>query len=371
MKKSTTPAAGFGLRPGESSNPPRVAAAGVCAGKTAIPSQPDPRVAAFLRHLADERRLSPHTVDSYRRDLLRVAAHLGIGMQSGAAPAADATESPASRDWPDLHEADLRRYLAARHRGGIGGRTLARELSALRSLYTYLLREGLTRHNPVRGIRAPKTGRHLPETFDVDTLGALLDSGPPGAEGSMGPAAPDAAAATADDAVLTLRDTAMVELFYSSGLRLAELVALNPSDIDRTDAVVTVVGKGAKTRRVPVGTAALAAIAAWLEVRGLLAGADEPALFVSRRGRRIHPRTVQQRLQQWAVGRGANRRLHPHLLRHSFASHLLESSGDLRAVQELLGHADIGTTQVYTHLDFQHLAQVYDQAHPRARRKDE
>jgi integrase/recombinase XerC len=226
---------------------------------------------------------------------------------------------------------------------------LQRELAALRSLYRYLLREGLVGHNPALGVRAPKTPRKLPATLEADQLCALLD-------------APDADP-------LALRDHAMIELFYSSGLRLAELIAVNVADIDRGDATVEVTGKGAKTRRVPVGGKARAAIERWLRVRGEYARVDQAALFVSRRGNRIHPRTVQQRLQRWALMQGATRSIHPHLLRHSFASHLLESSSDLRAVQELLGHSDISTTQVYTHLDFQHLALVYDQAHPRAKRK--
>lgn len=307
--------------------------------RAAPASAPDPtatQTAAFLAHLANERRLSPHTIDSYRRDLTRIGRWC---REQGV------------RRWLDLGEVEIRRYLAHRHRTGIDGRSLARELSALRSLFRYLLREGLVGVNPARGIRAPKHARRLPGTFDADSLCALLDD----------PAA--------DTDPLALRDTAMVELFYSSGLRLAELIAVDQRDIDPAEAMLTVIGKGAKARRVPVGSAALAAIARWLQVRPLLAAAAEPALFVSRRGQRIHPRTVQRRLAHWAALRGATRHLHPHLLRHSFASHLLESSSDLRAVQELLGHADIATTQVYTHLDFQHLAQVYDQAHPRARKK--
>ena len=246
---------------------------------------------------------------------------------------------------------EVRRYVAWRHRAGAGGKTLQRELSALRSFFRYLLREGRLGFNPAQGVRAPKSERKLPVTFEADGLCALLDQAP-------------------DEDPLALRDQAMIELFYSSGLRLAELVSVNLNDIDLEDASLEVLGKGAKRRRVPVGAQALAAVKRWREVRGLLAAADEPALFVSQRGRRIHPRTVEQRLARWAMERGAGRHLHPHLLRHSFASHLLESSSDLRAVQELLGHANIATTQIYTHLDFQHLAQVYDQAHPRARRKD-
>ncbi|MCF7990846.1 MAG: tyrosine recombinase XerC [Thiohalocapsa sp.] len=299
----------------------------------------DPRLDAFLAHLAHERRLSAHTLSNYRRDLLRIG-------QWRRAQGID--------EWAALREGDVRRYIAARHRAGIGGKTLARELSALRSLFKYLIREGAAKQSPARGVRPPKSGRKLPATFDVDQLGALIDA--------------DSAHGGGDDPLM-LRDTAMVELFYSSGLRLAELISVDIRDIDPADATLTVTGKGAKTRRVPIGAAALQAIERWLEPRRLLAADDEPALFVSSRGGRIHPRTVQQRLKHWAQVRGAARNLHPHLLRHSFASHLLESSGDLRAVQELLGHADIATTQIYTHLDFQHLARVYDQAHPRARKK--
>lgn len=299
-------------------------------------AEADAQLAAFFGHLRDERRVSPQTLASYRRDLRRIAAWC---REQGLA------------DWRALDDDGIRRYLADRHRRGIGGRTLARELSALRTLFEYLIRERVLGHNPARGVRAPKAPRRLPATFDADGLGALLDAG------------------DGDGDALTLRDTAMAELLYSSGLRLAELIAVEVRDIDPAEAMLTVTGKGAKTRRVPIGSRALSAIGAWLAVRPQLARAHETALFVSARGRRIHPRTVQQRLRRWALERGAARNLHPHLLRHSFASHLLESSGDLRAVQELLGHADIATTQVYTHLDFQHLAQVYDQAHPRARKR--
>jgi len=294
---------------------------------------------AYLHHLTHERRLSPLTLVSYRRDLEGIHAWL---TGEGQGP------------WEGLDAQTVRRFVAARHRGGACGRTLQRELSALRGLYRYLLREGRIGHNPAQGIRAPKARRKLPATLGADQLCALLDHAP---------------AAEGDSEPLTLRDAAMIELFYSSGLRLAELISVNLGDIDPAEAVLTVLGKGAKTRRVPVGSKALAATRAWLGVRGLLASQGEPALFVSSRGTRIHPRTVERRLQRWAQEQGAPRGIHPHLLRHSFASHLLESSGDLRAVQELLGHADIATTQIYTHLDFQHLAEVYDRAHPRARRQ--
>jgi integrase/recombinase XerC len=294
----------------------------------------NPAIESFLGHLAHERRLSGQTLTAYRRDLERLNAWL--------------TET-GSVGIDRLDEQAVRQYLAWRHRKGASGRTLQRELSSLRSFYRWLLREGLALSNPAVGVRAPKSPRRLPATLDADQLCSLLDH-------------------PADDDLLTIRDQAMVELFYSSGLRLAELVAVNLGEIDMVEGELAVLGKGSKTRRVPVGVKAREAIQRWMRVRANLAGADEPALFVSSRGTRIHPRTVEVRLAQWARSQGATRDLHPHLLRHSFATHLLESSGDLRAVQELLGHADIGTTQVYTHLDFQHLAQVYDQAHPRAKK---
>jgi len=294
----------------------------------------DDHLEAFLNYLAYERRLSGHTLSNYRRDLKRLG---------------DWLKDTKHNSWLRLDQETVRVYVARRHYGGASGKTLQRELSALRSLYRYLLREGFVDHNPARGVRAPKSARKLPATLDADQLCGLLDH--------------------PDDAPLTLRDTAMIELFYSSGLRLAELVSIDIGDIDMDDATLDVTGKGDKARRVPVGGKAREAIQRWIRVRDNYAGAHESALFVSQRGTRVHPRTVQQRLKHWAMARGATRNVHPHLLRHSFASHLLESSGDLRAVQELLGHSDIGTTQIYTHLDFQHLAQVYDKAHPRARKK--
>jgi integrase/recombinase XerC len=289
---------------------------------------------AFLQHLTHERRLSGHTLSGYRRDLTRFG---------------DWLESAKGGTWENLDEQGVREYAAWRHRSGVSGKALQRELSALRSLYRYLLREGIVSHNPAQGVRAPKTARKLPAILDADQLCGLLDN-------------------PAEDP-LALRDTAMIELFYSSGLRLAELVAVDVGDIDASDSTLDVAGKGSKTRRIPVGNYAQAAIGRWLRVRSSYAAADEKALFVSRRGNRIHPRTVQQRLRRWAMLQGVTRTFHPHLLRHSFASHLLESSGDLRAVQELLGHSNISTTQIYIHLDFQHLAQVYDKTHPRARKK--
>ncbi len=297
------------------------------------PISPEP-IESFLAHLAHERRLAAHTLTNYRRDLERLKTWL-TEHGSGAIDRLDAQT--------------VRQYIAWRHRNGASGKTLQRELSSLRGLYRWLLREGRAEANPAVGVRAPKSPRKLPVTLDADQLCSLLDH--------------------ADDDLLTIRDTAMIELFYSSGLRLAELVAVNLGEIDMSEGELSVIGKGAKTRRVPVGAKAREAVRYWLRMRANLANPDEPALFVSSRGTRIHPRTVQVRLAQWAQAQGASVGLHPHMLRHSFATHLLESSGDLRAVQELLGHADIGTTQIYTHLDFQHLAQVYDQAHPRAKKK--
>ncbi len=288
----------------------------------------------FLQHLQHERRLSPHTITNYARDLELVA---------------DWCRQNGIDDWPQLAPHQVRGFVAKRHRSDISGKTIQRELSSLRSLFNYLLREGIAENNPAQGIKAPKVKRRLPATLDIDQLSSLLD--------------------VAEDDPLGLRDLAILELFYSSGLRLAELVSINLHDLDLRSAQLEVTGKGAKTRQVPIGRKAVDALQRWIQVRGGLAKPEEPALFVSSRGRRIHPRTIQQRMKQWALKHGASRSIHPHMLRHSFASHMLESSGDLRAVQELLGHADISTTQIYTHLDFQHLANVYDKAHPRARRK--
>jgi len=291
------------------------------------------RVEHFLHYLAIERRLSPHTLSNYRRDLKQARdffAHQGLS------------------DWPQATAHHLRALVAARHRAGIGGRSLQRLLSALRSFYRYLLREGAVGANPAQGIRAPKAPRRLPKALDVDQTAQLLNWN--------------------SDEPLAIRDRAIMELMYSSGLRLNEVIQLDAPDIDLKDATVRVTGKGRKVRVVPVGRHARDALNAWLKVRRDLPG-QESALFLNRKGGRLSPRTVQQRLQQWGATRGLPARLHPHMLRHSCASHVLESSGDLRAVQELLGHADIATTQIYTHLDFQHLAKVYDNAHPRAKKK--
>jgi integrase/recombinase XerC len=287
-------------------------------------------IEGFLAHLSTERRLSPRTQEAYRDDLLRCARFLA----SDDAPG-----------WERVASDAVRRFAAAEHRGGQSPRSIARRLSAIRSFYRWLLREGQARINPAAGVRAPKAARKLPNVLDADELGALLDT--PGQD------------------TLASRDQAMLELFYSSAVRLSELCALQWNDLDLDAGAARVVGKGAKTRIVPVGSTAVSALRVWAAE----SARSEGPVFPGRGGSPISPRAVQQRLKRWAAERGVWKRVHPHLLRHSAASHLLESSGNLRAVQEMLGHADIATTQVYTHLDFQHLARVYDAAHPRARRR--
>jgi integrase/recombinase XerC len=299
----------------------------------AVPHELSGPLAEFIRHLASEKRHSPRTCDSYQRDLLRLASWLSQGGLTA---------------WQRVTNHDLRRYVATLSREGLSGRSIARHLSATRRFYQFLLREKLASDNPALDIRAPKSGRRLPRVADVDQLNHLLDGQP--------------------DDPLEVRDLCMFELMYSSGLRLAELASLDLDTVDLRGGEVRVLGKGGKERLLPVGRKAIAAIQAWLPNRAALANEGESALFVSQRGERLSHRSIQARLSRWGISRGADQKLHPHLLRHSFASHMLESSGDLRAVQELLGHADIATTQVYTHLDFQHLARVYDQSHPRARR---
>lgn len=289
------------------------------------------RIDLFLETL---QHLSEHTRKSYQRDLVVLLEFVN---------------AQEVNQWQELDGRQIRSFVAWRHRQGIGGRSLQRNLSATRAFYRYLIGEGVAQHNPAEGVQAPKSPKVLPKLLDVDQAAQLLqiDNNDP----------------------LAIRDKAIMELMYSSGLRLSELVMLDLDSLDLTDAVVTVVGKGKKTRAVPVGKYARNAIKQWLKCRDKMANNEEPAVFVSQRGSRISRRSIQQRLQQWAMKQGLTNHVNPHMLRHSFASHLLESSGDLRAVQELLGHADISTTQVYTHLDFQHLANVYDDAHPRARKK--
>ncbi|MEX0732626.1 MAG: tyrosine recombinase XerC [Aquisalimonadaceae bacterium] len=290
----------------------------------------------FDRHLAGERGLSPLTRRHYRRDL-DALAHWCRDHELLA--------------WTVLDNQHLRQFIADGHRRGLAGPSLRRRLSAIRSFYAYLMREGVCARDPAADIPVPKSPRRLPKTLDADQMARLLDRG-----------------AAADDP-LDQRDSALFELVYSSGLRLAEVASLDIHDVDLAEAAVRVTGKGSRTRIVPVGRTAVKRLQAWLRLRGSLAGADQAALFVSRRGDRLSHRSIQARLERMAVTAGIPQHIHPHMLRHAFASHMLESSGDLRAVQELLGHADISTTQIYTHLNFQHLAEVYDKAHPRARKK--
>ncbi|RMG29328.1 MAG: tyrosine recombinase XerC [Gammaproteobacteria bacterium] len=281
------------------------------------------------------RNRSPHTRAAYRRDL---NAFLAWCRKQGL------------ERWESVDSGHVRQFAAACHRSGLHPRTIQRRLSSLRGFLDHLVEEGVLRANPARGVRAPRSRRALPRALDVDEVARLLT--PP-----------------ADQEPLRVRDHALFELCYSSGLRLSELAELNVADLDLEQGLVEVMGKGRKRRRVPVGRMARAALRAWLPLRdALVRDPGEPALFVGRHGRRLGRRSIEKRLEVLARRQGLAERLHPHRLRHAFATHLLESSGDLRAVQELLGHADIRTTQVYTRLDFQHLAQVYDRAHPRARR---
>jgi integrase/recombinase XerC len=295
----------------------------------------------FLSHLSFERRMSSHTVSAYRHDLGRLAAFC---------------DKRDVKRWAALNNFQVRAYAASEHAGGIAPRSIQRRLSAARTFYEYLMREGAVKNNPALEVRAPKSKKRLPATLDADQMGRLLNF-------------------RVDDP-LSARDKAMMELFYSSGLRLGELVGLDVAAVDLGDRTVRVLGKGQKTRIVPVGRHAIDALKKWLIERAALAGkgfgvtsAKSGALFVGKSGRPLSVRAVQLRVGTWARRQGLSMHVHPHMFRHSFATHLLESSGDLRGVQELLGHADISTTQVYTHLDFQHLASVYDAAHPRARRR--
>jgi integrase/recombinase XerC len=313
----------------------------------------------WLVHLSHERRLSPHTHSNYRRDLLAFADWCdGQGL-----------------DWPALDAQHVRTYAARCHRDGLGPRSIQRRLSAIRGYFAFLIREGVLAQNPADDVRAPKAPKRLPKALDVDRMARLLqapDAGTAARSGAKAPGASPIAAADVEAAgpdALDVRDRAIMELLYSSGLRLAELVGLDLAHLDLKDRTVRVLGKGAKTRIVPVGSQAATALGAWLGERAALAAPGERAVFVGRNGRRLGARAVQLRVAAQARRQGLDVGVHPHLFRHSFATHLLESSQDLRGVQELLGHANISTTQVYTHLDFQHLARIYDRAHPRARRR--
>lgn len=290
-------------------------------------------LADFLRTLAGR---SPHTLAAYGRDLEQFLTWL---------------DGEDIADWRTIDLHCLRAYIAARHRAGAGGTSLARALSALRAWFRHLAARGLVTANPAQGLRAPKSPRRLPRALDVDQVTRVLEQDTEG--------------------VLALRDQAMWETLYSCGLRVSELVGLNLADLDLANREARVLGKGRKQRMVPVGRFAVERLTQWLAARASLLRDEQQAVFLNHRGQRLTTRGVQNRLAHWCLAHGIDVKLHPHMLRHSFASHLLESSGDLRAVQELLGHANISTTQIYTHLDFQRLAKVYDEAHPRARKRSE
>jgi len=292
-----------------------------------------PLVAAFAAHLAT--RTSPHTRNAYVRDTGQLAL-----LAAASAPPVELER---------ITGAHLRRFLSTLHGRGLSGRTLARMLSSWRGFFQYLAEEGKVRSDPCVGLRPPKSPKKLPDALSPDEATQLV-----GIEG---------------DAPLVVRDRALLELFYSSGLRLSELAGLTIDRVDWTSGEVRVCGKGGKERIVPVGAAAMRALETWRGARSGLAAAGSNALFVSQQGAPLSVRSIQMRMKSWAIKQGLPRHVHPHMLRHSFASHVLQSSGDLRAVQEMLGHASIASTQVYTHLDFQYLSKVYDAAHPRAKKK--
>jgi integrase/recombinase XerC len=291
-------------------------------------------ISAFLDHAADEAGLSRATIDAYRRDL----ASLG-----------EWCDKQEITDIESLAMADVRSFAASEHRRGLSPRSVQRRLSGLRRFFRYLRREGIIQGDPSQGVRAPKVRRKLPEVLDIDQVLALLDI-------------------PAEDELAT-RDRAMLELFYASGLRVSELAGLTWDRLDLTDGLVRVLGKGRRERVVPVGRHAIRALEQWRGIHAATAGVDQPRVFTSLKGRPLGVRAIQKRVAYWSQRQGLDQNVHPHQLRHSFASHILESSGDLRAVQELLGHANLTTTQIYTHLDFQHLAKVYDETHPRARKQ--
>lgn len=291
----------------------------------------DEAIVLFLQYLREEKRVAEHTVASYQYDLRRFAEYC---------------KAKEILSWAGVQIGDVRQYISARHKERISSKTIRRDLAALRSFYRFLLKSNRVAANPALHIKAPKAPKRLPKVLDVDQMAGILDA--------------------SADSVLEIRDLAMFELFYSSGLRLSELVMLDTADLDFAEGFLTVrFGKGGKQRQVPLGSKAAAVIKTWLQVRPDFSA---PALFISSSGRRLSQRTVQLRLKRWVAKLGLDEHVHPHMLRHSFASHLLESSQDIRAVQELLGHSSVATTQIYTHLDFQHLAKVYDNAHPRARK---
>ena len=287
----------------------------------------------YLNFLNFERGLSPLTRENYARDIQQLLA-----LSDGTA-------------LDSLQTAQIRRYIASLHGKGLGGKSIARMLSSWRGFFDYLMQRHGYPNNPAKGLRAPKSAKTLPQALSIEQAIKLVDIN--------------------SDDLLSARDHAILELFYSSGLRLSELIHLNMNQIDFTEGTVTVTGKGNKTRIVPLGNHAIVAIQQWLKLRQNLVHQqpEQKAIFIGKQGRRMSARNIQYRLKAWAIKQGLNSSVHPHMLRHSFASHVLQSSGDLRAVQEMLGHANISTTQVYTHLDYQHLSKVYDSAHPRAKKK--
>ncbi|HDS6698620.1 TPA: tyrosine recombinase XerC [Klebsiella aerogenes] len=289
-------------------------------------------VERFLRYLGVERQLSPITLTNYQRQL---EALIALADDAGL------------KSWQQCDAAQVRSFAVRSRRAGLGPASLALRLSALRSFFDWMVSQGELAANPAKGIAAPKIPRNLPKNIDVDDVNRLLDI-------------------DLNDP-LAVRDRAMLEVMYGAGLRLSELVNLDIQHLDLESGEVWVMGKGSKERRLPIGRNAVAWIEHWLDLRGLFGG-DDDALFLSKLGKRISARNVQKRFAEWGIKQGLNSHVHPHKLRHSFATHMLESSGDLRGVQELLGHANLSTTQIYTHLDFQHLASVYDAAHPRAKR---
>jgi integrase/recombinase XerC len=312
-------------------------------------------VARFRRYMNSERRLSAHTDSNYARDLAALVKYCDrMGLE----------------EWNALDTQHIRVFAAHSHAGGLSPRSVQRRLSAVRSFYEFLVRENHerpgnsslrsgVRHNPAHDVRAPKAVKRLPETLDPDQMARLLDIPSDDGPANRGPG----------HRSFVLRDRAIMELLYSSGLRLAELVGLDVEHLQLAEGMVRVLGKGNKTRIVPVGSVAIDVLKKWLLERAAVAKPEEKSLFVGRGGKRLGPRAVQTRVAQWARRQGLSMHVYPHLFRHSFATHLLESSRELRGVQELLGHADISTTQVYTHLDFQHLARIYESSHPRARKK--
>ena len=288
----------------------------------------------FFSQLKYQRRVSIHTLNNYRRDINQLIKFCSKNH---------------IEHWQDVQQSNIRHHVAIRHKQGLAASSLQRELSAIRSFFKFLEQQKIIANNPVRHVQTPKKPKKLPKTLDVDQITGFLEAG--------------------TDSVLEIRDVAMFELFYSSGLRLSELTSLNIESLDFNDKTLIVTqGKGGKSRILPIGNKAIKALKNWLSHRKILSKEQQPALFVSNKGGRLTARSVQLRLQQWCKKKGLDQHIHPHILRHSFASHLLESSQDLRSIQELLGHSNISTTQIYTHLDFQHLTEIYDKAHPRAKK---